>query len=360
MNKYQLKKVMEYFGYPEIERISLGIYGKNVPMYGWKRYKIYHKMFYAHVAACIPYELANDISNKYPNDKYQINVFGMAPSVGPSKFAEKGYIPYYEVFTVEGLVILLSELEDYYARKNNEPETKVKEIKNAFVSITKSSIEEANPGYPIEEWLSTEKDVLTLYHKGIRNNKKNKIYAELRNHLTMFDRYVNPFMMDSDILLEPADYLDKVNVETSKWDDRKPNSANLYIEDTNTNEWLSYLRNHDGFSFIYNNNDMKVYHYFSNLNTEYYGENIIIWLDEPSPSNGVTKMVINLTAQKIDVYRGEEITTVYSSQRKETIKCIAWAISYISMAAYRAKQITIGNMTRKDNQKVRQNVAESN
>ena len=100
MNKFELDKVMEYFGFDIHSYYEI---------YGCKYY--HDDRYFAIINGKTPYELAGLISEKYDNDKYKIRVNGNNEDCVPT---DDVYT--YHIDTLEGLVAFIIEMKNYHSK----------------------------------------------------------------------------------------------------------------------------------------------------------------------------------------------------------------------------------------------------
>ena len=156
MNKFELDKTMECFGYKKSGTYNIG------------EQKFYHDgRYFTIVNGKTPKELAQLIYEKYDNNKYKIRVDGNNEHCYPIKDV---YI--YHIDTIEGLVAFLLETKNYYSKEEqNEYEMEV--ILN---SIYQKILENVNPKLKVYDWMAKE-----------------NIDFKLRKKIEDFDKVVSPF-----------------------------------------------------------------------------------------------------------------------------------------------------------------------
>lgn len=147
---------------------------------------------------------------------------------------------YLESFSIEktsDAILFLTELKDYYERINNKDkivETDYKTILNKVINniIVKSTVTKFKNYYKESNNLGITKEEVMQNIEANKENLDTPFLAErlIRPLLDKFDIAVNPFLRDDVELENPANYLEKVNLEINHF-----NYPNIkYIEDTCT------------------------------------------------------------------------------------------------------------------------------
>lgn len=171
MNKFELDKTMEYFGYKKSDSYAVG----NLTFYHDGRY-------FTIVKGKTPKELANLIYKKYDNNKYLIRVDGNNENYTPT-----GDTYTYHIDTIEGLVAYLIETKNYYSKMQNNPD----ELENILDSIYKKILENVNPQLNIYDWM-LDRDNRKEYFKRLLSNNT-YLDFKLRKQIELFDSMINPF-----------------------------------------------------------------------------------------------------------------------------------------------------------------------
>lgn len=171
MNKFELDKIMECFGYKKSDIYEIG------------EQRFYHGGgYYTIVDGRTPFELALLISQKYDNDKYKIRVDGDNESKIPS-----GDIYKYHIDTTEGLAAFLFETQNYYSKSQNSPN----ELENILSMIYTKIIENVNPQMSIYDWM-LDRENRKEYFKTLLSSSS-YLDFKLRKRIENFDNIVNPF-----------------------------------------------------------------------------------------------------------------------------------------------------------------------
>ena len=171
MNRLEFNEVMKAVGINNSLSTTEGRYGTREEVHYWNNLAIWFGgSYYTIVKGRIPLEVANIIYQKYPGNPYGIRVDGGCDDWIPIEHAtdEKyeqdilnidldedyhsqwknarrnfmrrnngnKYLTTYHIDSKEGLLIFLTEIKDYYLRKNNLPETEVEKYDELIAKIT--------------------------------------------------------------------------------------------------------------------------------------------------------------------------------------------------------------------------------
>ena len=170
MNKFELDKVMECFGFEKSDNYKIN--GCNY----------YHDgRYFTIVNDKIPYELALLIRKKYDNDIYKIRVNGNHESEFPGNDVYK-----YHIDTIEGLVAFILESQEYY--KSQKLYLDLDQTLNLIYS---KILHEVQPNISVYDWM-LERENRKDYFKTIFSSKT-YLDVKLRKKIESFDNVVNPF-----------------------------------------------------------------------------------------------------------------------------------------------------------------------
>lgn len=202
---------------------------------------------YALIKGNIPLEFANILYNKYPKSRYKMRING-----GTDRPSEDKEISMYYINAKEELIIFLTELKDYNARKKGLPETEVQRYDEIMSTIMGSILKKVNPCITSTEWMAADKENGEKYLKTIENEKETSFGREFRNVVDQFDKTINPFI-NEEIELDSADkYLKKVKVTADVFNEvhhkKRNGCCKMAIENGSESE-VSYFRNPDGFIY---------------------------------------------------------------------------------------------------------------
>ena len=243
--------------------------------------------FYAVVKGKIPLEVANIIYKKYPNNPYGIRVAGGCSSWDPKNWAiSNKYIETYHIDTKEGLVIFITEMKDYLARKQGNAEIEVQRFNELMISINTEIIKKVNPDITNYEWMQVDKENNRDYFNTLLNEENISFKKEFRKAIDDFDKTINPFINTDIELDEVENYIQKVNISANayKWKEKCENCCQMLITDLKSGNKASYYRNQDGFSYqlhyiLGEEQYLDVLHYYSTKKSEYNAEGEVIAID---------------------------------------------------------------------------------
>lgn len=339
--------------------------------------------YYAIVHGKIPLEVANIIYKKYPGNPYKIRVDGGCEDWVPrehaidQKYADsinsiikdcvegktewEEYLPRcnnarknlkrrkddnkflttYHIDTKEGLIIFLTEMKDYYLRKNNLEEIEVDKYNEIISNVTKDLLNDINPTISAFQWMTKDKENSDIYIKTLMNWSNSVLGQSMIESINNFDKAVNPFIDMDNELDDIEEYMKKVNITVSY--DRPSSDGTkgcwMKITENETGNTTEYIRNNTGFSFKLNykledETNFSFLHYFTKINEQDIGEHIAVsyW----GKHKTIRDFRFNLTTQTID---GKPITikgfdfindelqkaieyakTITNNMKKETVK----------------------------------------
>lgn len=115
------------------------------------------------------------------------------------------YINTYHIDTKEGLVVLITELQDYYAKKLNNGKienSQVDKQKEIIGQINKELIESSNPQITTDQWMTINN--VDIFERTKNNKNVTEQDLEIRSLLEQYDMTINPFTNDN--LVEPQEY----------------------------------------------------------------------------------------------------------------------------------------------------------
>ncbi len=308
MNKFELDKTMEYFGYKKSDSYTVG----NLTFYHDGRY-------FTIVKGKTPKELANLIYKKYDNNKYLIRVDGNNENYIPT-----GDTYTYHIDTIEGLVAYLIETKNYYSKKQTNPN----ELENILDSIYKKILENVSPQLNIYDWM-LDRDNRKEYFKRLLSNNT-YLDFKLRKQIELFDNMINPFannihdINDSKFIVCGYGYL-----EDESW---------FTLTDKESGVVFSTIRSKDGFVLnlhiptdtLY---EIDVYHYFDKN-----GEELAF---EKYDESGLTRIEYNL--------RNETFGEHYGEKHKVTIKDKNFVINALNKYITLARSVVSKNIQGKVN-----------
>lgn len=272
------------------------------------------------------------------------------------------YIKKYLIETKEGLIALLTELEEYISKEkrkkglatnkiisftdifaensNENAEVKEQKKKEILEEVTKNILEKIHPEQSTEDWLNrlqinqaTASDIVEGY---------NPEFQKLREALNDFDKAINPYMNEEIQLKERKDYLEDVVIEADydasnkksiiKFSNPKEKDTQYYIRTVQT------IKTPEGISYAieYDHGDGSALQMKHEYNI-YQGE--ILTINKFLYNCITQRTVYNITNGTIKVLSSEEITVDSNMQSLMAID--------VASATSLAETITTNNMAKK-------------
>ena len=292
MNRLEFNEVMKQVGINNPLISTTGRYGESEQVHFWQNIAIYFGgSYYTVVRGKVPLEVANIIYQKYPNNPYKIRVDGGCNDYVPNEHAvddqykreiqehiekehtsdeylenckrsrknllrrksDNKYIETYHIDSKEGLVILLTELKDYYARKQWLPQTEVQKCDDIMVSINTEILKKVNPNITTYDWMQGSKACSQLFNETLQKNETTSYGRALRKLIDKFDKTINPFINEEIELDSMDNYLQNVTIDSNTYDSEngeyRKNCCYVSIKDKKTNNEVKYYRSPNGFSY---------------------------------------------------------------------------------------------------------------
>lgn len=329
MNRLEFNEVMKAVGINNPLSTTNGSNGTSEQVHYWQNIAIYFGgSYYAVIKGKVPLEVANIIYEKYPNNPYKIRVDGGCSDWIPIKHAtdekleqdirkyidqnlseneyktarrnylrrtnKNKYVPTYHIDTKEGLVILLTEMKDYFARKQRKRETEVQRFDELMATINAEILKKVKPSISAYEWMQADEENNEIFSQTVSSGTKTSFGKEFRKAIDEFDKVVNPFINEDIELDEIGNYLQKVNISANTYDSvdlkTRKDCCEVVITDLETQNKVLYHRNPDGFSYqlqytLEKNRYLVVSHYYSTagsdendkgevITIDYYGDNV--------------------------------------------------------------------------------------
>ena len=210
---------------------------------------------YTIVKGKIPLEVANTIYEKYPDNHYGIRIEGGCSDWKPADWTDGMYISYYHIDTKEGLLVFITETKDYFLRKQNLPETEVKEFDKLYATVNRELLKRVNPTISPYDWMQGSVKNKEKYNETVKRNEQTEVGKLFRTAISNFDKAVNPFLDETIEFDDIENYIKRVhikgNVRTEYINGRKyrDNCGFLRITNRDTGEDTYYGRTPDSFSF---------------------------------------------------------------------------------------------------------------
>ncbi len=296
MNKFELDKTMEIFGFDKEDCYEI---------YGCKYYN--DGRYFTIVKGKTPKELAKLIKEKYDNNKYKIRVEGNHEDYEPTSDVYT-----YHIDTIEGLVAYLIETKNYYSKIQSN----LDEFENILNSIYKKILENVNPRLNVYDWM-LDRDNRKEYFKRLLSNNT-YLDFKLRRQIELFDSMINPFVNncydinESKFIVHGYGYQDDENWFT--------------LTDRESGIVFSTIRNKDGFVFKLHIStespyEINVYHYFDKN-----GEEIAF---KKYDESDLTRIEYNLREETFGDHYGEK-HKVTTKDKKFVINALNEYITLVS------------------------------
>lgn len=265
----------------------------GIPLNSWNNVTFrFSGSYYTIVEGNIPLEVANTIYEKYPGNPYGIRVNGGCNDWNPNTI----YPHYYHIDSKEGLVIFITEMKDFFARKAGLPETEVQRYDELMATINSRILKVVNPSISTNEWMQEDEENREIFFQTVANNEKTPFGKEFRKAIDEFDKTINPFINQDIELDEIGNYIKKVNISANTYSSKniegmiRLNCGELHIIDLESWNNVNYYRNFNGFSYqlhyiLGEEQYLNVFHYYSTdesdenengefISIDYWGKNI--------------------------------------------------------------------------------------
>ena len=387
----EMDAVLKAMGIDDTSSHTITTKGKKEKVSFWKDLKIYFSgTYYVVIKGKIPLEVANIIYEKYPDNPYGIRIEGGCDDYVPMEHAvddefieetkkaekechsfteldvrykkaekkmaarndEDKYVKLYHVDSKEGLIILLSELVDYYARKQGLEETAVKNYDEIMTMVNAEMLKELNPTITSYEWLKDNKDFMGC----LSGSDKDDFTLPLRKELDEFDKTVNPYL-NNDIELDSiGNYTKKIAINGSIYGSYgsrdyygyKENCCTMRIHLLNEKSHIMYSRRADGFLyqliyFFSQNEYLIVNHTFSSVpDDNKNGECLYI---DYSVNDYMQKFELDYNITQSILEDG------YGHKEEITPEKLNFILEKLREATELAKTITVNNMKKEENER---------
>ena len=353
MNRLEFNEVMKAVGINNPLSTAEGRYGTREEVHYWNNLAIcFGGSYYTIVNGRIPLEVANIIYQKYPGNPYNIRVDGGCNDWNPIDWAtDEKYLKTYHIDSKEGLLIFLTEMKDYFLRKNNLPETEVEKYDELIAKITSEILKKVNPYISAYDWMQDDKENKNNYNSSVERDNKTKLGQIFREAVLDFDKAVNPFLNDDIELDEISNYLKNVKINANSYNSEhgkyRQGCCSLEITDISTENTTTYYRSPDGFSFqlsykLGEEKYLQVLHYYStsgNYESDK-GEVVAIYYCGDNVENKID-IRLNITNGKAGA--------TYDDKIPATPEQIVFVYDELLKATSYASSITSENMKKKAN-----------
>lgn len=332
MNRLEFNTILKTLGINNCLINTTNIYDSIEEVHFWNNIVIYFGgSYYTIIRGKVPLEVANIIYEKYPNNPHKIRIDGGCSDYTPIEHAiddqykkeiqehieqsleideylvrckksrrnmlrrknDNKYIETYHIDSKEGLIIFLTELKDYYARKQGLRETEVQRYDEIISTVSSEILKQVNPSITNYDWMRADEQYGEIFLNTIARDKQIPFGRAFRKIIDQFDRTVNPYI-NEDIELDSIDnYLKKVNIDANTYDQKygkyRKNCCRITIKAKDGESEVRYYRSPNGFSYqlmyvLGPEEYLNVLHYFDNkgdkesdkgehIYINYFGEN---------------------------------------------------------------------------------------
>ncbi len=350
MNRFEFNIVMKTVGINNPLTTTEGRYGTREDVHYWNDLAIWFGgSYYTIVRGKIPLEVANIIYEKYPENPYNIRVNGGCDDWNPIDWSEGGYLKTYHIDSKEGLLIFLTEMKDYFLRKNNLPETEVKKYDELLAKVNSEILKKVNPSISAFELMQGDEENKDNYNASIERDKRTEIGRLFRKAIFDFDKAVNPFLDESIELDDITNYIEKVNISGDTFNSRNKKYIKgcfLELSDPESYNKTIYKREDVGFSFELNyklgdEQYLNVHHYFSTSDNDESDKGEVISISYYGDND--TNIKFNITNGKA----GE----TYKEKTPANMEQICFVYDELLKATKLASEITTEKMMKKSNVK---------
>lgn len=307
MTNFEFEQVMKTIdiGGPIVTTDRYGF--KCDDIYYWQGITIYFYNNYVIVSGKIPFELVKTIYQKYPNIPYEMRIKGwyegctLVDLAVDEKYEKEineyiennssecvsildkfekarkrllrrndgnKYIRECDIFTKEELVIFLTEMKDYYNRRNGLEEIETQKIDELMALVISKMLTEVNFNFTTSDFAQRDKCYSEFFSRALEYESKTFLGVELRKALDDFDKAINPFANKDIELDDPINYLKKIEITISDSFETKGTKSCLFrIKEPDSNNIVEYLRKTDIVSYKVNyssaeHGSLLVQHYF--------------------------------------------------------------------------------------------------
>ncbi len=388
MNRLEFNEILKTLGINNHLINTTGRYGSSEAVHFWNNIAIYFGgSYYTVIRGKVPLEVANIIYEKYPNNPHEIRIDGGCSDYIPIEHAtddqykkeiqehieqhlgadeylarckksrrnmlrrknENKYIETYHIDSKEGLIILLTELKDYYARKQGLRETEVQRYDEIISTISAEILKKVNPSITTYDWMGADEQYGENFLNTIARDKQTPFGHAFREIVDQFDRTINPYINEDIELDSINNYLQKVNISANTYNEEdgkyRKNCCRMTIKAKDGESEVRYYRSPNCFSYqlryvLGPKEYLTVLHYFDNkgdkesdkgehIYINYFGENS---KQEIDLRYNITQGLSGETYKDKTPITPEQMTFVYD----ELVKAIELAST-----------ITIDNMQKK-------------
>ena len=374
MNRLEFNEVLKEFDIDNSLIDTTGGYNSNEESHFWDNTSIYFSdSYYAIVKGKIPFEVDKIISEKYQKEQYGIRPVGSNNSCNQVQFSDANslgipeeskndaskkevkntYIETYHIDSKEGLIILLTELKDYYAKKLGLPETEVQRYNEILSTINARILMKINPTITTYDWMGEDEQYCEKFLDTIVRDHNTPFEHEFREIIDQFDKTINPYINEDIELDSIENYSQKLDISASSYNSLagmyRENCCTMVIKAKDGTGKVRYYRKPHGFTYhlMYTfgpQEYLDVLHYFTTIGDKEtdIGEHIYI-----SYSGENSKQKIDLRYNITKGLSGE----TYKDKTPITTEQKVFVYNELVKATNLASRITIDNMQKKGIQK---------
>ena len=374
MNRLEFNEVLKEFDIDNSLIDTTGGYNSNEESHFWDNTSIYFSdSYYAIVKGKIPFEVDKIISEKYQKEQYGIRPVGSNNSCNQVQFSDANslgipeeskndaskkevkntYIETYHIDSKEGLIILLTELKDYYAKKLGLPETEVQRYNEILSTINARILMKINPTITTYDWMGEDEQYCEKFLDTIVRDHNTPFEHEFREIIDQFDKTINPYINEDIELDSIENYSQKLDISASSYNSLagmyRENCCTMVIKAKDGTGKARYYRKPHGFTYhlMYTfgpQEYLDVLHYFTTIGDKEtdIGEHIYI-----SYSGENSKQKIDLRYNITKGLSGE----TYKDKTPITTEQKVFVYNELVKATNLASRITIDNMQKKGIQK---------
>lgn len=370
----------------------LGSSGESEAVHFWNNVAMYFGgTDYAVVCGKIPLEVADIIYEKYPNNPYGIRIDGGCNDYIPNEHAvdeqyekeiqehleqdlgsdeylarcmesqkdmlgrseDNKYIREYHIDSKEGLIILFTELKDYYARKKGLAETEVQKYDEILGTVIAGMLKKVKPDITTYDWMAGAGHCGARFLDDVEREKQTPFGKSCREIIEQFDRTVNPYI-NGDIELDSIyKYLQRVSISANVYDEEygqhRKNCCRMIIKSNDGNGEVQYYRTPKGFSYqlmymLGPEEYLTVVHYFSDTSCSRDDRDEYILIDY---SGDNAKQKVDLRYNITQGLAGE----TYGSKFPVTSEQITFVYDELVKATELASKVTLDNMKKNEHSK---------
>lgn len=247
----------------------------------------------------------------------------------------------------------MTELKDYYCKKNGLPETEVQRYDEILSTINAQILMEINPTITTYDWMGEDEQYCEKFLDTVVRDHKSSFGHEFRKIIDQFDKTINPYINEDIELDSIKNYSQRVNINASSYNSLdgmyRENCCAMVIKAKDGTSKVRYYRKPHGFTYhlMYTFGQQEyldVLHYFTAIgdNETDIGEHIYI-----SYSGENSKQKIDLRYNITQGLSGE----TYKDKTPITPEQKIFVYNELVKATNLASTITIDNMQKKGVQK---------